>query len=57
MESISNMFSMFGVSSLLQLCNYRVGAKVGGVRNVCVKEWVMTSPGSVQKRVEFFRKP
>lgn len=51
------MFSIFRVSSLPQLCNYRVRAKVGGVRNVCIKEWVMTSPGSVQKKVEYFRKP
>lgn len=46
---ISNMFSIFSVSSLPQLCNYRVKARVGGVRNVCYREWVMTSPGSVQK--------
>lgn len=40
-----------------QLCNCKASAKVGGVRNVCIKEWVMTSPGSVQKRAEYFRKP
>lgn len=43
--------------SVSQLCNWRVSAKVGGVRNVCIKEWVMTSPGSVQKRAVYFRKP
>lgn len=44
------MFSISSVSSLPLLCNYRVSAKVGGVRNVCIKEWVLTSPGSVPKR-------
>lgn len=28
---------------------------MGGVRNVCIKEWVMTSPGSVQKRTELLQ--